>query len=101
MELLLELPHILLLYVAPSLYLGLAIFLFNKSDKTKNNKKSFYYTSLGINLLILPFSLFIGGFATDSGDSWGFLYGFLFLQGIPLILLFISTIRHFNNRRKD
>ena len=76
---------------------GAAIYLFIKADaiKMKNPKLSFFLLSLALNSIALPLSLFIGGMATDAPDSnnLDFLRGFLFVQAIPLIMLFISIFK--------
>jgi hypothetical protein len=59
--------------------------------------KSFFWMSIVLNLLIIPMSYFIGVMGTDSASSdaemWqGFLFGFLFVQGIPLLLLLTSIV---------
>lgn len=55
------------------------------------------YLSLGLNLLALPLAYFIGGMATDPPNSTelDFLKGFLFIQAIPLLILFISMTVYF------
>lgn len=55
------------------------------------------YLSLGLNLLTSPIAYFIGGMATDPPDSTvlDFLKGFLFIQAIPLFILFIFTAWYF------
>ena len=74
-----------------------AIFLFIKAEaiKNKNQNLSFLLLSLAVNLIALPVSFFIGGMATDAPDSdiFDFLRGFLFVQAIPLIMLFISIFK--------
>lgn len=80
-----------------------AIFLLMKAEetRTKNINLSFLYLSLGVNVTVLPFSLFIGGMATDSPDSdiFDFIRGFLFVQTIPIIMLFISILKIFMKKR--
>lgn len=58
---------------------------------------------LGINLLTIPVALFIGVMATDSPystvlDFWG---GFLFIQGIPLLILLVALIWWFIRKVKE
>ncbi|SMQ80576.1 hypothetical protein SAMN05444673_3923 [Bacillus sp. OV166] len=67
------------------------VFLIIKGD----SKKSFFLICSGVNLIITPFSFFIGAFATDAPDSdmYDFLKGFLFVQAIPLVLLIFSILR--------
>lgn len=66
-------------------------------------KKSLLLTSLGINLALLPLALFIGIMATDSPNSvpLDFVKGFLFIEGIPIVLFLVSVIRAIikSNRR--
>lgn len=80
-----------------------AILLLMKAEamRTKNIYLSFLYLSLGVNVTALPFSLFIGGMATDSPDSdiFDFISGFLFVQIIPFIMLFISILKIFRKKR--
>lgn len=56
--------------------------------------------SLGLNLLTRPLALFIDGFATDPPDSTelDFWKGFLFIQAIPLLILFILLAWYFTIR---
>jgi hypothetical protein len=69
--------------------IGSGIFLIIKGDS------KFFLICLGVNLIIIPLSLFIGGMATDAPDSdmFDFFKGFLFVQAIPLVLLIISILR--------
>ncbi|MBT2743331.1 hypothetical protein [Bacillus sp. ISL-77] len=71
--------------------IGSGIFLIIKGD----SKKSFFLICLGVNLIIIPLSLFIGGMATDApvSDMFDFFKGFLLVQAIPLVLLIISILR--------
>lgn len=53
--------------------------------------------SIVINLIAFPVAYFIGGMGTDSAtndvEMWqGFLFGFLFIQGIPLLMLITSIV---------
>ena len=59
-----------------------------------SSKKSFLLISLGINIVALPVAYFIGMMATDAptSTSVNFLKGFLFIQGIPIILFIISLL---------
>ncbi len=72
------------------LILGIAVFLFLMagSRKIRNKNLSFVLIALGINILVSPMALFIGGMATDSPYSTAldFWKGFFFIQGIPLFL---------------
>ncbi|MBG9597766.1 hypothetical protein ABE17_12995 [Bacillus mycoides] len=78
-------------YVTLFLIFGTAIFLFFKSGSPKIKAKnlSLIMICLGINLLTSPMAYFIGGMATAPPDSTAldFLGGFLFIQGIPLLIL--------------
>ena len=58
-----------------------------------SSKKSFLLISLGINIAV-PIAYFIGMMATDAptSTSVNFLKGFLFIQGIPIILFIISLL---------
>ncbi|MGG1149622.1 hypothetical protein [Bacillus wiedmannii] len=85
------------LYVILYFTIGIAIFSFFNSDspKTKDKNLTFIMVSLGVNLCIIPVALFIGVMATDSPystelDFWG---GFLFIQGIPLLLLLAAFLK--------
>lgn len=80
-------------YVILALIIGGALFCFYiAGKKQKNRKQFFFFISLGINLLVLPLSLFIGIMATDSGDSSLFWDGFLFVQAIPLLILLVGIV---------
>lgn len=64
----------------------------DEAPKNRNkNLMLLIYLSLGLNLITAPIALFIGGMATDPPDSTqlDFLKGFLFIQAIPLFILFI------------
>ena len=67
-------------------------FLYSRQEKKKNKKLSFIFFCLGINVAAIPMSYFIGGMATNAPDSTmlDFYKGFLFIQGIPLLLFIIS-----------
>ena len=60
-----------------------------------DSKKSFFLISLGVNVTVIPISIFIGIMGTDAPDSntFDFLKGFLFIQAIPIILFLISTLK--------
>ncbi|PFA26746.1 hypothetical protein CN390_27905 [Bacillus cereus] len=84
------------LYVILYFISGMAVFSFFNSDspKTKDKNLTFIMVSLGANLCTIPVALFIGVMATDSPystelDFWG---GFLFIQGIPLLILLVALI---------
>ena len=67
----------------------------------KNKKKQLFSIILFVNLMIFPFSFFIGGMATDSPDSTliHFFKGFLFVQGLPL-LTFLAPILYKNKSQE-
>lgn len=68
-------------------------------------KKSFSFFFIGIALVIngvvAPISFFIGFMATDdpSGGSFAFIKGFLYIQSIPLLILFVSVLVSFIIKR--
>lgn len=82
----------LISYGIMALIYGVAFFCFYKAGKKRNKKQSLFSISLGINLVVLPLSLFIGVMATDSGDESLFWNGFLFIQAIPLLILLVSIV---------
>ncbi|MDA2549733.1 hypothetical protein PDQ03_26770 [Bacillus cereus] len=93
------------LYVILYFISGIAVFSFFNSDspKTKDKNLIFIMVSLGANLLTSPVALFIGVMATDSPystvlDFWG---GFLFIQGIPLLILLVALIWWFIRKVKE
>lgn len=100
-------------YVLLFLIFGTAIFLFflSSSSKIKAKNLSLIMVCLGINLLISPVAFFIGGIADYAGvvANYGayvagdsttapplvshvlyFLGGFLFIQGIPILILLLA-----------
>lgn len=92
------------LYVILYFISGIAVFSFFNSDspKTKDKNLTFIMVCLGVNLCTIPVALFIGVMATDSPystefDFWG---GFLFIQGIPLLLLLVALIWWFIQKVK-
>lgn len=93
----------IIIYGVVIIIIVFAILLLMKAEatRTKNIYLSFLYLSLGVNVIALPISLFIGGMATDSpdSDSFNFISGFLFVQTIPFIMLFISILKIFMNKR--
>lgn len=91
----------IIIFGIPCLLVGTGIFFIIKSGKNQNKKKAFFFISLGINLIVSPLSLFIGGMATDSGDQSLFWNGFFFIQGIPLLVFLASVILLLINRKKD
>ncbi|EMA6343957.1 hypothetical protein ACH0R4_RS10050 [Bacillus cytotoxicus] len=78
------------------LIIGTALFLFIMAALPKiwNKNLSFIIIGLGINILAIPLSFFIGGMATDSPDSTmlDFWKGFFFIQTIPLFLLLLLLL---------
>ncbi|WP_459500504.1 hypothetical protein [Bacillus sp. C1] len=66
---------------------------------------SFLHGCFWLNICLLPLSFFIGGFATDPPDSTelDFWKGFLFIQGIPLIVFIIGflILVVINNKQKN
>ncbi|MGE8034553.1 hypothetical protein [Lysinibacillus sp. NPDC093692] len=68
-------------------------------------KKSFSFFFIGIalviNVAVAPISFFIGIFTTDdpSKGSLAFIQGFLNIQSIPLVILFISVLVSFIIKR--
>ncbi|CAM4103436.1 hypothetical protein BAQ48_00165 [Bacillus luti] len=85
------------LYVILYFISGIAVFSFFNSDspKTKDKNLTFIMVSLGANLCTIPVALFIGVMATDSPYSTvlDFLGGFLFIQGIPLLILIVAFLK--------
>ena len=75
-------------------YCDILIFL-SGSSKIKAKNLSLIMVCLGINLLTSPMALFIGVMATDSPYSTklDFFGGFLFIQGIPLLLLLAAFLK--------
>lgn len=68
---------------------ALVLFIMAALPKIWSKNLSFVMIGLGINILTIPLSYFIGGMATDSPDSTrlDFWKGFFFIQKIPLFLL--------------
>ncbi|MBC6971233.1 hypothetical protein H9I32_02005 [Bacillus sp. Xin] len=87
------------------LILGIAIFMFIMagSRKIRDKNLSFVMVGLGINILASPLALFIGVMATASPDSTrlDFWKGFLFIQGIPLIILLLALVWWFIRKNKE
>ncbi|MED1512703.1 hypothetical protein [Bacillus proteolyticus] len=77
--------------------IGIVVFSFFNSDspKTKDKNLTFIMVSLGVNLCTIPVALFIGVMATDSpySTTLDFFGGFLFIQGIPLLLLLAAFLK--------
>lgn len=86
------------------LILGTALFLFIMAGlpKIRNKNLSFVMVGLGINILVSPLSIFIGGMATDSPDSTelDFWKGFFFVQKIPLLILLVALVWWFIRKNK-
>ncbi len=86
---------------------ALVLFIMAALPKIWNKNLSFVMIGLGINILAIPLSYFIGGMATDSPDSTmlDFWKGFLFIQAIPLFLLLhlllLTLILWFIRRNKE
>ncbi|PEV02533.1 hypothetical protein CN950_20510 [Bacillus cereus] len=59
--------------------------------------------SLGINILVIPLSFFIGGMATDSPVSTmhDFWEVFLFIQIFPFPLVLLSLVWWLVRRKKE
>ncbi|OOR72065.1 hypothetical protein BK785_28075 [Bacillus thuringiensis serovar bolivia] len=59
--------------------------------------------SLGINILVIPLSFFIGGMATDSPGSamHDFWEVFLFIQIFPFPLVLLSLVWWLVRRKKE
>ena len=69
----------------------------NKIFRTMSYSKSFFGMSIVFNILTIPMAYFIGVMGTDSAmndaEMWqGFLFGFLVIQGIPILLLITSIV---------
>ncbi|MBP0725804.1 hypothetical protein J5Y03_11540 [Bacillus sp. RG28] len=65
----------------------------DKVGKLFENK--FFSISIVVNIFVFPLAYFIGCMGTDAAENqaeaWeGFLFGFLLLQGIPLLMLITS-----------
>ena len=87
------------------LILGTALVLFIVSALPVIRKKnlSFLMISLGINILVIPLSFFIGGMATDSPGSTmhDFWKVFFFIQVFPFPLLLLSLVWWLIRRKKE
>ncbi|KAF6687621.1 hypothetical protein COD82_29880 [Bacillus cereus] len=84
-------------YVIPLLLInGTALFLFflSVSPKIKVKNLLSIMVCLGINLITSPAAFLIGGIADYAGvaANYGayFAGGFLFIQGIPLLILIVA-----------
>ncbi|MED1512704.1 hypothetical protein [Bacillus proteolyticus] len=87
-------------YVTPFLIIGTSIFVFITAMSLTQNiwydlNLLFVIAGLGINILAIPVAIFIGVMATDSPDSTrlDFCKGFLFIQGIPLLILLAAFLK--------
>ncbi|WHY88664.1 hypothetical protein QNH39_12860 [Neobacillus novalis] len=89
----------------PIVIIAFAIALFWAAGlpKIKRKKLSFVMIGLGLNVITTPLALFIGVMATDSPTSTtnNFWAGFLFIQGIPLLILIIGILKWFIDRGKN
>ncbi|MGR5881829.1 hypothetical protein ACT7DC_11465 [Bacillus cereus] len=67
------------------------------------NNLSFLMISLGINILVIPLSFFIGGMATDSPGSTmhDFWEVFFFIQVFPFPLVLLSLVWWLVRRKKQ
>ncbi|MBE7121705.1 hypothetical protein [Bacillus cereus] len=87
------------------LIIGTAIVLFILAalPVIRNKNLSFVMVSLGINILAIPLSFFIGGMSTDSPDSTmlDFWKGFFFIQLIPLPILLLASVWWVIRRNKE
>ena len=83
--------------------IAIALFLAAGKPKIKSKKLSFVMIGLGLNVITTPLALFIGVMATDSPTStiYNFWAGFLFVQGIPLLILIIGTLKWLIDRGKN
>ncbi|HDR4482047.1 hypothetical protein ACQKIW_11300 [Bacillus thuringiensis] len=87
------------------LILGTALVLFIVAALpiTWKENLSFLMISLGINILVIPLSFFIGGMATDSPGSTmhDFWKVFFFIQVIPFPLVLLSLVWWLIRRKKE
>ncbi|WP_140420938.1 hypothetical protein [Bacillus cereus] len=87
------------------LILGTALVLFITAALPVIWKKnlSFLMISLGINILVIPLSFFIGGMATDSPGSTmhDFWEMFFFIQVFPFPLVLLSLVWWLVRRKKE
>ncbi len=85
---------------------ALVLFIMAALPKIWSKNLSFVMIGLGINILTIPLSYFIGGMATDYPDSTrlDFWKGFFFIQKIPLFLLifllFLTVVLWFIRKNK-
>ncbi|WP_140421674.1 hypothetical protein [Bacillus cereus] len=96
--------YFVFLFGALFLILGTALVLLIAAALPVIWKKnlSFLMISLGINILVIPLSFFIGGMATDSPGSTmhDFWEVFLFIQIFPFPLVLLSLVRWLVRRKK-
>ncbi|WP_140159186.1 hypothetical protein [Bacillus thuringiensis] len=96
--------YFLFLFGALFLILGTALVLLIAAALPVIWKKnlSFLMISLGINILVIPLSFFIGGMATDSPGSTihDFWEVFLFIQIFPFPLVLLSLVWWLVRRKK-
>lgn len=96
--------YFVFLFGALFLILGTALVLLIAAALPVIWKKnlSFLMISLGINILVIPLSFFIGGMATDSPGSTmhDFWEVFLFIQVFPFPLVLLSLVWWLVRRKK-
>ncbi|EOQ14483.1 hypothetical protein [Bacillus cereus] len=96
--------YFVFLFGALFLILGTALVLLIAAALPVIWKKnlSFLMISLGINILVIPLSFFIGGMATDSPGSTihDFWEVFLFIQIFPFLLVLLSLVWWLVRRKK-
>jgi hypothetical protein len=82
---------------------AIALFMAAGKPKIKSKKLSFVMIGLGLNVIAAPLAFFIGVMATDSPFSTAinFWAGFLFIQGIPLLILIIGALKWLIDRGKN
>ena len=97
--------YFVFLFGALFLILGTALVLLIAAALPVIWKKnlSFLMISLGINILVIPLSFFIGGMATDSPGSTmhDFWEVFLFIQMFPFPLVLLSLVWWLVRRKKE
>ncbi|WP_432447637.1 hypothetical protein ABQD40_12160 [Bacillus cereus] len=97
--------YFVFLFGALFLILGTALVLLIAAALPVIWKKnlSFLMISLGINILVIPLSFFIGGMATDSPGSTihDFWEVFLFIQIFPFPLVLLSLVWWLVRRKKE
>ncbi|MEB1807792.1 MAG: hypothetical protein LPK26_10990 [Bacillaceae bacterium] len=87
------------------LIIVLALFLFKKAQSIHriDNRLSHVILIIGINVIIFPVAFFIGTMAMASPDSnyFNFITGFFIVQGIPLIILSVSVLLKFIEKKQS